>query len=108
MTAERARELIISSIDYVAYKETDHSLYDSDKNRLFGSEHYNSGRPVHEPSPWAQDDFEGKMASLLAIAIVLNRSIPKFAEAARLIDSEDSILGRVVRGARDPKTFPEI
>jgi hypothetical protein len=49
MTSDEARELIINGINYAAYRETDSSLYDSDKNRLFGSEHYRSGRNVPGP-----------------------------------------------------------
>jgi|SRR6266516_1361691 len=45
MTTDEARELIIDGINYAAYRETDSSLHDSDKNRLFGSEHYKSDRP---------------------------------------------------------------
>jgi len=30
--------MIIDGINYAAYKETDSSLHDSDKNRLFGSD----------------------------------------------------------------------
>ena len=52
MTLDEARHLIIEGINYAAYSETDSSLYDSDKNRLWGSEHYNSGRCVVKPSPW--------------------------------------------------------
>jgi hypothetical protein len=103
MTLDKARELIISGMDYAAYKETDHSLHDTDKNRLFGSEHYNSGRPVYEPSLWAEGDFEAKMAELLAIAAKLNSSVPEFAEAQRLVEAEDSILGRIVRRANGSK-----
>jgi hypothetical protein len=44
MTSDEARDLIIESMNYAAYKETDSSLHDADKNRLFGSEHYKSGR----------------------------------------------------------------
>ena len=51
LTAEEARQIIVEGINYAAYRETDSSLYDSDKNRLFGSEHYNSGRHVVKPSP---------------------------------------------------------
>jgi len=47
MTLDEAREEVISGIDYAAYKETDSSLHDADKNRLFGSERYKSGRPVY-------------------------------------------------------------
>jgi len=44
--------LIVEGINFAAYRETDSSLYDSDKNRLFGSEHYKSGRHIVKPSPW--------------------------------------------------------
>jgi hypothetical protein len=53
MTLEEARLLIVEGINYAAYKETDSSLYDSDKNRLFGSEHYKSGRHIVNPSDCA-------------------------------------------------------
>jgi hypothetical protein len=82
MNADEARELVIDGINYAAYRETDSSLYDSDKNRLFGSEHYKSGRPIVKPSPWAEGDFEEKMATLLVWANVLNRSV-RSTEAAR-------------------------
>jgi len=44
MTSDEARDMIIDGINYAAYRETDSSLHDSDKNRLFGSDHYKSGR----------------------------------------------------------------
>jgi hypothetical protein len=44
MTLDEARHLIIEGINYAAYRETDSSLHDTDKNRLFGSEHYKFGR----------------------------------------------------------------
>ena len=103
MTPDEARQLVIEGINYAAYHETDYSLYDSDKNSLFGSEHYNSGRPVCEPSPWAEGDFEEKMAMLLVWANVLNRSVPTFTEALRLLEGEDSVLGRVIRSAKNRK-----
>jgi len=103
MTPDEARQLIIEGINYAAYHETDFSLYDSDKNRLFGSEHYNSGRPLCEPSPWAEGDFEERMAMFLVWANVLNRSVPAFAKAQRLLEGEDSVLGRVIRGAKNRK-----
>ena len=99
MTLDEARELIIESINYAAYRETDSSLHDSDKNRLFGCEHFASGRPVYNPSPWAEGDFEQKMATLLGFANHLNKNVPRFAEAQRLLNDEDSILGRVIRRA---------
>ena len=76
MTADEARELIVEGINYAAYRETDSSLHDSDKNRLWGSEHYKSGRIVARPSPWAEGNFEEKMTALLRWANTLNRSVP--------------------------------
>ena len=93
MTPDEARELVIDGINYAAYKETDSSLHDSDKHRLFGSDHYNSGRIVVAPSPWAERDFEAKMSALL----VLNRSIAAFAEAQKVLEEENSILGSIIR-----------
>ena len=104
MTLDEAREKVISGIDYAAYKETDASLHDTDKNRLYGSEHYKSGRPVYKPSPWAEEGFEDKMATLLRMANALNRSVPAFREAQRLLENEESALGRVVRRANRPQT----
>jgi hypothetical protein len=104
MTPDEARQLVIEGLNYAAYHETDFSLYDSDKNRLFGSEHYKSERPVHEPSPWADGDFEEKMAMLLVWANVLNHSVPAFTEAQKLLESEDSVVGRIIRSAKTRKT----
>ncbi len=104
MTPDEARHLVIEGMNYAAYHETDYSLYDSDKNRLFGSEQYKSGRPVYEPSPWAEGEFEEKMAMLLVWANVLNRSVPAFTEAQRLLEGEDSVVGRVIRSAKNRKT----
>jgi hypothetical protein len=100
MTLDEARESIIDGMNYAAYHETDFSLYDADKNRLFGSDHYNSGRFIAKPSPWAEGDFEEKMAMLLRWAIVLNRSAPKFAEAQKLLEGDDSVIGRVIQRAK--------
>jgi len=103
MTPDEARHLVIEGINYAAYHETDFSLQDSDKNRLFGSEHYESGRPVREPSRWSEGDFEEKMAMLLVWANVLNRSVPAFTEAQKLLESEDSVVGRIIRSAKTRK-----
>jgi hypothetical protein len=81
MTPDEARLLIIEGINYAAYRETDSSLHDTDKNRLFGSEHYKSGLLVIKPSCWAGGDFEEKMATLLGWANRLNSSMPAFIEA---------------------------
>ncbi len=39
MTPDEAREPLVEGINRAAYRETESSLHDSDKNRLFGSEH---------------------------------------------------------------------
>jgi hypothetical protein len=100
MTPDEARQMVIDGMDYAAYRETNSSLHDSDKNRLFGFEDYKSGRPVHGPSPWAEGDFEEKMTKLLVWANNLNRSFPAFADAQRVLEVEESIIGRVIRRAR--------
>jgi hypothetical protein len=46
MTLDEAREVIIEDMNYAACRETDSSPHDSNKNRLFGSDHYSSGRVV--------------------------------------------------------------
>jgi hypothetical protein len=104
MTPDEARETVIEGIDYAAYRETDSSLHDADKNRLFGCEHFCSGRPVYKPSPWADGDFEGKMAQLLVCANVLNHSVPEFNEAQRILEKEESLIGRVIRRAQAERT----
>jgi hypothetical protein len=108
MTPDEAREKIINGMNYAAYRETESSLYDSDKNRLFGAEHYKSDRPVYNPRPWPEGDFEQKMTTLLVWANALNRSDPRFAEAQRVLEDEDSIIGRLIQRARkqiDPKAL---
>src|SRR5437016_13942842 len=99
MILEEACQIIVVSTNCAGYKETDSSLHDSDKNRLFGSEHYRSGREVVRPNPWAESDFEEKMTMLLRWANKLNRSNPAFAEAQSLLEGEDSVsvIGRVIR-----------
>lgn len=97
MTPDEARELIIEVMNYAAYRETDSSLYDSGKNRLFGSEHYSSGRIVTRPSPWAEGDFEEKMITLLRWANMLNESKAAFREGDALLENENSVLGRIIR-----------
>jgi hypothetical protein len=99
MTPDEARELVVEGVNYAAYRETDSSLHDSDKNRLFGSEHYKSGRIVVQPSPWSESDFEEKMAMLLRWAVALNSSNSAFTEAQKILEAEDSLIGRVIRRA---------
>jgi hypothetical protein len=107
MTLEEARLIVVEGINYAAYKETDSSLHDSDKNRILGCDHYKSGRIVVKPSPWAEGDFEEKMATLLRWANTLNRSVPAFTEAQKLLEDEDSIIGRVIRRSKT-KDIPSL
>ena len=100
MTRDEAAELVIEGMNYAAYREEGVSLYDSDKNRLFGSEHYNSGRIIVRPTPWDQGNVEEKMTTLLVWANWLNHSAPRFAEAQKILVDEDSPLGEVIRKAR--------
>src|SRR5689334_14965997 len=97
MMRDEACRVLIEGMNYAAYRETDSSLYDADKNCLFGSEEYNSGRSIEKPSPWAGGDFEQKMATLLGWARRLNISDPRFQEAQARLQSEDSVIGRVIR-----------
>ena len=97
MTPDEARHLITEGINYAAYRETESSLYDADKNRLFGAEKYNSDRFIARPSPWSDGDFEEKMATLLNWANVLNRSVPEFRKAQAVLENEESVIGRVIR-----------
>jgi hypothetical protein len=108
MTDDEAHMMVIEGINYAAYRETGHSLLDSDKNRLFGAEHFKSARPVYEASAWAGEEFEEKMATLLVWANVLNRSVTAFGEAQQLLENEDSVIGRVIRLARQRRSVSQI
>jgi hypothetical protein len=87
-------------MNYAAYKETDSSLFDSDKNRLYGSDHYNSGRLIVRPSPWT-DDFETKMAQLLQWAHTFSRSDARFKNSIRVLLTDSSPIGNLVRKLHD-------
>lgn len=97
MTLDDARRVVIDGIDGAAYKETGYSLQDSDKNRLFGAEEYRSRCDVVAPSRWAEGGFETKMAGLLRSANATNQTNPWFRHAQKLLEAEDSIIGRVIR-----------
>jgi hypothetical protein len=100
MTEDEAKELLIDGMNYAAYHETIHSLWDSDKNKLFGSEHYVSARPVFQPSVWGDgEDFEQKMADLLRWAIQLGRSDERYSEAIRTLLCHEHYLSRIIKRA---------
>ena len=45
------------------------------------------------------------MATLLVSANDLNRSIPAFTEAQRLLEREESVIGRVIRRGQESATL---
>jgi hypothetical protein len=97
MTVTEAKELLIDAMNYAAYTQTGVSLYDSDKNRLFGKKHYHSGREVVAPSPWGEGDgFEIKMAELLRWAIKLGATKGKYPDAADVLRSGDHYLNVII------------
>jgi hypothetical protein len=52
-----------------------------------------------------EGDFEEKMTTLLVWAGALNRSVPAFTDATQLLESEESVIGRIIRRAKDrPRT----
>lgn len=97
MTVDEAQELLISGMNYAAYRETGTSLYDEDKNRLFGNEHYRSGRPLYSPSPWGEgEEFETKMTELLRWATKLGTAHGSYDEAIRTLRMGDHYLNRIL------------
>src|SRR5262249_22917988 len=101
MTDTEAKELLISGMDYAAIRETDHSLWDSDKNKLFGEEHYVSGRPVFQSSVWGEgEQFEEKMAELLRWAVQLGTSKGSYDVAIRVLWSGNHYLNCIIKRAR--------
>ncbi len=97
MSEDEAKEIVIEAMNYAAYRETDHSLFDSDKNRLFGSEHYTSGRPIAYPSPWEGSEFERKMMDLLRRGSELDKRNAELKDALALLSAGDSYLGSLIR-----------
>ena len=100
MTETEAKELLIGGMNYAAYKETGHSLWDSDMNKLFGEEHYVSGRPVFQASVWGDgEEFEKKMATLLRWAVQLGSALGSYPEAIRVLSSGEHYLNHIIRRA---------
>lgn len=100
MTEAEAKDLLIEGMNFAAYHETDHSLWDSDKNRLFGEEHYHSGRFVAQPSVWGEgEEFETKMAELLRWAVWLDRSGTRYTTAMELLLAGNHYLNRIIKRA---------
>lgn len=99
MTTVEAKELLINGINYIAYRETPHSLWPSDRNTLFGEEHY-PPRPIVSESVWGNDgQFESKMAELLRLAVHVGTTQGSYQEAIAILRDSDGPLGRVIRKA---------
>jgi hypothetical protein len=74
--------------------------WDSGKNKLFGAEHYQSGRPVFTPSVWGDGEtFEAKMTDLLRWAIQLGSTKGSYQEAIKLLSAGAHYLNRIIRRA---------
>jgi hypothetical protein len=60
-----------------------HSFFGQKKGLLTQAHfvQHNSGRHAAKPSPWAEGNFEEKMATLLRWANTLNASVLSFAQA---------------------------
>ena len=96
MTVEEAKEIIIGAMNYAAYKETPHSLWTEDKNRLFGSTHFVSDRTALTSSVWAEN-FEAKMVELLRWASRLQSKDPKFKEAVYVLRDGNALLSTLIQ-----------
>lgn len=72
MTLEQAKEVVIDRMNAIAYQEYDFSLFPSDRDRLFGTQHYQLEPHTYlpdYPSRWAPgQDLEPKLPELLAYA----------------------------------------
>ena len=98
MTVDEAKELLIEGMNYGAYRETNQSLWDEDKNKLFGAERYQSGRPVLAPSVWGEGEaFEAKMTELLRWAVQLSSTKGSYREAIKVLLAGDHYLNRIIR-----------
>ena len=102
MTIVEAKEIVISAMNYAAYREFECSLYVADRNQLFGEEHFSlepNTTPADRPSPWQGAQFEEKMAELLAIGSNLTER-EQFRKAIGTLLAGDNYLNRIIRKAR--------
>lgn len=103
VTKDNAKEILISLMDFAAYRESGISLLVSDKNRLFGSERYQmeSGR-----ADWKGDNPRGegdawleKMAELLRWGIRLGSAKDDVGNAVASLREDSAVIGKVIRKA---------
>lgn len=100
MTDAEAKELLIASMDYAAYRETDNSLWPSDKKKLFGEYHYPE-KPDDGPSVWGSgEEFEAKMAFFLRWAIKLGTAKGNYKNAIRHLLTGKHYINEIIRRAR--------
>ncbi len=93
-----AKEILIGLMNYAAFRETPHSLWPTDMNRLFGEKHYPEDRPVYSRSVWEGDQFEQKMAELLQWGTHLEDE-KRWKAAIRTLRAGDHYINRVIRVA---------
>jgi hypothetical protein len=101
MSDVRAKEIIISAMNRVAYTEFGTSLYTSDRNRLFGSEHFVPEpytAPPDRPSPWQGEGSEEKLAEVLALASCFKDQ--EFDQAIKTLLAGDHDLNKLIRRAQ--------
>ena|SRR5690348_18440570 len=100
MTETEAKELLIGGMNYAAYKETGHSLWDSDMNKLFGEEHLRIRQTCLSGERWGDgEEFEKKMATLLRWAVQLGSALGSYPEAIRVLSSGEHYLNHIIRRA---------
>jgi hypothetical protein len=100
MTESEAKELLIGLMNYAAYRETPHSLWPTDMNRLFGERHYSEDRPLESPSVWEGEQFESKMAELLEWGTRLRSKKGDWRVAVRTLRKGDHYLNRIIKLAK--------
>jgi hypothetical protein len=99
MTEVEAKELLIDLINYAAYRETLHSLWPTDMNRLYGTKHYPEDRPDESPSVWEGEQFESKMAELLKWGVSLGSAKGDWRVAVRALRGGNHYLNRIIQRA---------
>jgi hypothetical protein len=97
MTVNEAKELLISGMNYAAYKETERSLFVDDMNRLFGEPHYPPHSNPSGRSVSSNDDWEQRMAQLLEWAVKLGSRSADYDEAIQTLLAGDHYINRIIR-----------
>ncbi len=100
MTDDEARVVVIEGINYAAYRETEHSLRDSDKNRLFwGSIFHRDNRctkRIRGRERSSREDGDTSRLGQYSYSVCA-----QFAAAQLFLENEDSVIGPVIRLANE-------